>query len=127
MEDEGPRMKDEGLQTLLFCFALLLFLNLSTNASAQSSAEIHGRVIDEHGANIVGAEVRLSSRTGLQLFASTDTKGSFQFGELGQGSYFAEIKAPGFATFTSAEIQLARGQTENLDFKLKVATISESV
>ena len=114
-------------QILICCLALPLILNLSGNAVAQSSSAINGQVTDEQGANVVGAEVRLRLREALQLFTNTNANGSFKFGGLAPGSYFAEVKAAGFATAITEVIQLARGQTVTLDLKLKVATISESV
>jgi vitamin B12 transporter len=107
--------------------ALILILILSGIALGQNASSITGHVVDEQGANIAGADVRLRSREGLQLSASTDAKGSFRFDDLGSGVYFVEVKAAGFATLTTAEIRLDRGRTENLALKLKVAGISESV
>jgi iron complex outermembrane receptor protein len=107
--------------------ALVLVLALSAVAFGQNASSITGRVIDEQGANVAGADVRLRSRAGLQLSRATDANGAFRFDDLGSGVYFVEVKAVGFATLTTAEIRLDRGRTENLDLKLKVASISESV
>lgn len=106
---------------------LFLCLAFTANALAQTTASIKGRVTDEQGANIAGADVRLRSREGAQLAAITDAAGSFRFDRIAPGNYLVEVKTSGFATLNTAEIHLARGQAEHLDLKLKVAGISESV
>src|SRR2546428_3924025 len=93
-------------------FSLILyasFLTFCSTALAQSPASLTGHVIDEQGANVAGADVRLRSREGLQLSTATDANGSFRFEDLGSGAYFVEVKAAGFATLTTAEIRLDRG------------------
>jgi vitamin B12 transporter len=107
--------------------SLILILILSGVAFGQNNSSINGRIADEQGAVVAGAEVRLRSRGGLLLTTNTDANGSFAFNDLGAGAYFVEVKATGFATLTTVEIRLARGQTENLDLKLKIEAINESV
>jgi iron complex outermembrane receptor protein len=84
-------------------------------------------VVDEQGANVAGADVRLRSREGAQLATRTDTSGAFHFNNPGSGDYLVEVKTSGFATLTTAIIHLIRGQTQNLDLRVKVANVSESV
>jgi vitamin B12 transporter len=107
----------------------VLFVSLAfsmTPAVAQTHGSLSGHIRDEQGANIAGADVRLRSREGLQQSARTDTTGVFHFDNLGSGNYLVEVKAVGFATLTS-ELQLTSGQSEKLEFALKVAGINESV
>ena len=110
--------------SLLSMLTFLLAFCLST--PAQNSTSITGHVVDGQGANVADADVRLRSREGAQLATSTDTNGSFRFNNPGPGNYLVEVKKSGFATLTT-DVLLARGQTENLDLKLKVASINESV
>lgn len=108
--------------------ALLMLLCLcSINAFAQGGATVTGHVTDERGANIVGAEVVLRSRTGTRLFARTDANGVYGFKGLGAGDYIIEVKARGFASTTSDEIAVERAQTRTEDFKLNVAAVNENV
>jgi iron complex outermembrane receptor protein len=108
--------------------ALMLLMSVfSTNVFAQGGASLTGRVTDENGANVAGAEVRLRSRNGVPLFARTNGEGVYGFTGLGPGDYLLEVKARGFAAQTSENIRIERGATLTLDFRLSVATLNESV
>src|SRR4029434_2042968 len=50
-----------------------------------------------------------------------------KFENLRSGSYFVEVRANGFAVFTSEEIRFARGEDKQLAVQLNVASINESV
>src|SRR5207253_3941936 len=89
-------------------FALSLLFSLSTIAFAQGGSTITGRVSDEQGAIVVGAEVRLRSRSGLMILARTDERGVYGFNGLGPGEYILEVTARGFAAKTSDELRIAR-------------------
>ncbi|HEY6187427.1 MAG TPA: TonB-dependent receptor [Pyrinomonadaceae bacterium] len=109
--------------------AMLLMLSLySASAWAQSAGGVvEGRVTDEHGANVAGAEVRLRSREGLRLFGRTDQNGVYSFSGLGAGDYILEVKARGFAVTTSDSFRVERGETATRDLTLLVAAVNESV
>lgn len=109
------------------CFALLLLLSSSTGALAQGGASITGRVTDEQGASVVGAEVRLRSRSGLVILARSDESGTYAFNGLGPGDYFLEAKAQGFAVRSSDELRVVRGQVLSYDMRLAVEAVNESV
>lgn len=106
---------------------LILIATLSTVTFAQTITSITGQVTDERGGKISGADVRLRSRTGAQVSASTDNNGTFEFTDLPAGLYLVEVKAKGFSAFASEEIVVERGQAKHLDFTLKVAGVSENV
>ena len=119
------RIKATGTTVVLklaSLMALLIFLfSLSTNVSAQNGATITGRVKDERGAVVQGAEVRLRSRTGIKLFARTDENGVYGFNGLAPGDYILEVAARGFAVQTSEELHVERGQSVGRDFALSAA------
>jgi vitamin B12 transporter len=108
--------------------AIVLLLSLSTGAWAQGGgATISGRVSDEHGARVVGAEVRLRSRSGLLILARVDENGIYAFTGLAPGEYILEVKARGFAAQTSDELRVARSQVFNYDMTLAVKAVNENV
>ncbi len=109
------------LCVMLFCLALCV-----TPSLAQARAAIAGHVKDDLGANVVGAEVRLRSRNGLQQVTRTDANGLFSLNHLPSGDYLVEVKASGFATSTT-EVRLALGEAEQLEVSLKIAVINETV
>ncbi|MEA2206766.1 MAG: vitamin transporter [Blastocatellia bacterium] len=106
---------------------LIFFTSLSQVGLAQSSATISGRVNDQRGGAVAGAEVQLRSRTGPALAATTDNAGKFAFLNLAPGDYLLETTAAGFAAATSNELHLERRQTLTHDVTLRVATLSETV
>jgi vitamin B12 transporter len=111
-------------RTLLLAIVILM---ISTSALAQNMAAVGGRVADERGAGVAGAEVWLRSRTGAHLLLVTDGNGDYSFKYVVPGDYVMEVKAKGFATFTSNELRLVRGQSISNDVHLSVQAVSESV
>lgn len=107
--------------------AIIFALSISANVFAQSSGGITGTVTDENGAKIAGAQVVLTSSTGVHLNTSTDRNGTFEFNNLRSGSYFIEVKASGFSVLTSDEIRFTRGENKQLALELKVAAINANV
>ncbi|HEX8651823.1 MAG TPA: TonB-dependent receptor [Pyrinomonadaceae bacterium] len=106
---------------------LVLLSIFSVNAFAQKGATITGRITDERGANVLGAEVRLRSRVGTRLFARTNESGVYAFTGLAPGDYILEIKSRGFAALTSDEFRVEREQTATRDMTLAVAAVNENV
>src|SRR5438093_10698013 len=92
----------KSVANVLLVVATLLFAH-SGSVVAQQAAAIQGAITDEQGAKIVGAEVRLRSRDGLQLFSRSGREGAFAFAALEPGKYFVEVKAPGFSSLTTEE------------------------
>jgi len=107
--------------------ALVFVLSLSTTAFAQGIGGIKGTVTDENNGKVTGAQVVLSSSTGIHLNTSTDQAGTFEYKNLRSGSYFIEVKANGFSVFTSEEIQFERGETKQVAVQLRIASLSASV
>ena len=107
--------------------AIIFTLSLAASALAQSAGAIKGTVTDDNGAKIGGAQVVLSSSTGVNLNTTTDESGAFEYKNLRSGSYFIEVKANGFSTFTSEEIRFSRGENTDVAVQLKVAAINASV
>jgi outer membrane receptor protein involved in Fe transport len=110
-----------------FANALTILFILTVPAFAQGTGGITGTVTDENGAKVAGAQVVLSSGTGIQLNTSTDQAGSFEFKNLRSGRYLVQVKADGFSVFTSEEIQFSRGENKPVPVQLKIASINESV
>ena len=113
--------------TKMSLVATLFILVIATNVVAQRAGGISGTVTDENDAKVAGAQVVLNSSSGVHLSTATDEDGSFKFENLRSGSYFIEVKANGFSSFTSDEIQFVRGENKGITAQLKVASINESV
>src|SRR2546430_1165758 len=107
--------------------ALVITLVFSFTAFSQSRATIAGHVKDLRGASVAGAEVQLRSRSGIHLSATTDDNGAYSFMNLASGDYVVEVKAKGFASFTSNELRVTRGNSLTNDVQLSVETVNENV
>ena len=60
---------------------------ISTSAVAQNMASVRGRVTDERGAGVVGADVQLRSRSVAHLLLITDSNGDYSFSYVVPGDY----------------------------------------
>src|SRR3989449_4890967 len=107
--------------------ALVITLIFSFTAFSQSRTTIAGHVKDPRGAAVAGAEVQLRSRSGIHLSANTDDDGAYSFTNLASGDYVVEVKAKGFASFTSKELRVTRGNSLTNDVQLSVQTVNENV
>ena len=105
-----------------FALTLLFVLSLFLTAQAQGGATVSGHVTDERGANVAGAEVRLRTRSGMQLFGRTDQEGVYKFTGLGPGEYILEVTAQGFAANTSEALPVERGQSVKQAFQRSLAS-----
>jgi iron complex outermembrane receptor protein len=112
---------------LINTLTLLAILNLPSLAFAQDGSSIQGSVTDEHGAAVRGAEVHLRSRSATHSIAFTDGTGSYSFKNVAPGDYLLEVKAKGFATFTSKKLRIENGQSLTTNVQLSVAAVSENV
>ncbi|HYV24799.1 MAG TPA: TonB-dependent receptor [Pyrinomonadaceae bacterium] len=105
---------------------LVLIVLTSMIAQGQGRATISGRVADERNANVFGAEVRLTSRTGGTATTTSDGNGKFEFKNISAGDYILEVKAPGFSS-TVMPLTVALGQAVTKDVALSVEAVSETV
>ena len=110
-----------------FFLILAAIFTISISATAQNAASIRGRVTDERKANVLGAEISLQSRAGVHLLAVTDDNGEFSFKSIPPGDYVVEVRAKGFATFTSKSLNVDRGQSLANDVQLSIDSVSENI
>ncbi|HEX7330882.1 MAG TPA: TonB-dependent receptor [Pyrinomonadaceae bacterium] len=108
-------------------FAVGCILVAAIIVQAQGGSGIRGTVTDENDAKVAGAQVVLSSSSGVHLNTATGEDGTFKFENLRSGSYLIEVKANGFSTFTSEAIEFVRGENKQVAAQLKVASIDASV
>lgn len=116
-----------GLENLKLGGIVLAMLLSVSISYGQAQSSIIGSVSDEQGGKIAGADVQLKSRTGIQHSAITDRNGSFVFLGLNAGEYLLEVNAVGFSRYASEDLILDRGSEKELDVRLKVAAVNETV
>lgn len=111
---------------LVMLVMLITHTNATTQRQRAGGFTIKGHITDERGSLVAGAEVRLNSRTGLQLVAKTNSNGDYSFENVKTGNYIVEVNASGFAATISEEIKLQSGSVTQ-DFRLLVASVNENV
>src|SRR5689334_2668848 len=109
-------------------FALMCALGLAATAQAQTLVgTVQGKVSDEQGAVLPGVNATLTGPRGDQTVV-TDEKGEYRFVGVTPGSgYRLKVDLAGFASQERSDIVVEINRTLNVDFTLKVSSITESV
>lgn len=98
---------------------------------AQSQATtgvIEGRVSDESSAVLAGATVTLrNTATNFEKVVTTGSDGRFRGLLLPLGPYRIAVSADGFSTMVREGLDLAVGQTINLDIQLQVSAVEQEI
>lgn len=78
--------------------------------SLEGGAEVAGRVVDEHGAPVPGAQVWLTSTGGLRpLSTMSGSDGGFRFAAVADGGYLAGADKEGFARTGRVQVTVSGG------------------
>lgn len=106
-----------------------LICGFAAISTAQTTnGTITGTVTDPSGAAISGVQIQITNQeTGEQRSATTLDTGTYTVPQLPPGTYNVSIQKQGFAKETRNGVQLLVNQSATLDFKLSVATVSETV
>ena len=110
----------------LTLLTLFLFLLNFPNIHAQDldTISISGRVMDQNGALIPGAEIAATlSKTNLTRRTMTDAQGRYRLIQLEPGNYLIRISAHGFATQQIENVATVSGQSLQFDATLIPSTI----
>ncbi|HYP52142.1 MAG TPA: carboxypeptidase-like regulatory domain-containing protein [Pyrinomonadaceae bacterium] len=89
--------------------AISLALCAGAALARQAAGSVRGRVADERGGVIVGAEVTLAGAGGVERKVLTDAEGVYVFHGLTPGRYALKVSAPGFVGHESEGVEVARG------------------
>jgi hypothetical protein len=110
----------------LFSFGLLFLLAATLRAQTQTGA-LSGTVTDPSGASIAKSAVRLTNSMGASLDATTNKDGFYEFKNLAPGVYTLKAAAKNFALFTQENIQIASGQTQQINISLVIQMEEQKV
>ena len=112
------------LHVLILCaFALSAFAQ-----SESGSAAVEGTITDANANAVPGAIVTVRSLdTGYTRTLTTNEQGRFIASVMPVGMYVIEVKATGFATTRRESLQLIVGNTETVNLRLSVASVTETV
>ena len=93
-----------------------------------STATVTGRVVDEQGALVNGAQIRMTAvDTGVVFSAATNTDGIYTLTNLPIGSYTLQAAVPGFQTYLQTGILLRVNDHVQINIAMKVGQVTESV
>ena len=107
---------------------VVVFLLAATAAWAQSTGTVTGTVMDESGAVVPKAQVTVTNEeTQAQRRTTSGASGNYQVPFLPAGKYRIEVQAPGLQRQTVTALKLDVSRTVAQDFKLKPATVQETV
>jgi outer membrane receptor protein involved in Fe transport len=111
------------MRRLLFLPLLLVFIFAQTCLSQATKGVITGTVVDDGGAVLRGAQLKLLP---LGVNGATDDDGQFTFLAVPAGSYTVTVSFVGFKP-TETKVEVTAGQTQNLAIKLGVASKNEEI
>src|SRR4051812_42404132 len=91
----GPAAR--SCRAVASCLLAVLVLPCAQSQAQELTGSLIGKVVDEQGAAVKGAEVRVASpaRIGAPALQSTDDRGQWRFSALPSGIYSLDVTAPG--------------------------------
>ena len=114
-----------GVRVAALTFSLLL---PAIAVAQQGSAEMRGRVIDQQMAALPGVTVVVTNQdTGNFREATSEADGSWFMAALPPGKYQVAAQLQGFKKFLQQDIVLAVGNQLNIDVKLEIGAVEETV
>ena len=106
----------------------LLLLCSAAPAAAQSLSSVQGFVTDDTGAALAGVTVELVDRErGHRRTVVSGDRGFFALRALLSGEYDLTASLPGFRTVRREDLHLHVGQSVELDLRLGLASVEETV
>ena len=119
-------MKMRRMARLIF-FCMLAVAVLAPAAGAQTqTGTVEGKVLDQQGAVLPGANLTLRGPRGSQTTVS-DAQGAFRFVGVSPATYVLKVELTGFMPQEQADVIVGMGKTVLADFALKVGGLTESI
>ena len=116
-----------GISSVLLVFTVLAGAP-ALDAQAVSIASVTGRVIDEQGALVSGAQVKITRvDTGTVYNTTTNTDGIYALPNLPIGAYTLQAGSPGFQTYVQTGILLRVDDHVQINITMKVGAVTERV
>ncbi|MBZ5585297.1 MAG: TonB-dependent receptor [Acidobacteriia bacterium] len=110
-----------GLIALIFLLAMPVFAQTNTGI-------ISGRITDPTGAVVPNAQITVTqTETNVDAVSETNTDGLFRVPSLITGPYRVTVTASGFKKQVRDGLTLRIGENLNVEMKLEVGSVSESV
>jgi Carboxypeptidase regulatory-like domain/TonB dependent receptor-like, beta-barrel len=120
-------------RTCFYCLIIAVFAVVSVSgplvAQGRNTGALEGKVLDDQGGPLPGAEVIVSSPAliGGPQSRTTNAEGHYWFVLLPPGTYAVEAKLPGFVPSKVEQIRLFVGQTLTVNLALKVGALEAEI
>src|SRR6516164_1502661 len=119
---------EAGMLRKSFGAAILVLLACAAAFAQQTTGGVTGRVVDQQGAAVPGATVTAKNpSTGFTRTETSDAEGLYRLNALPVGIYEVTAELAGFTTVSKKDIEVNVGQTQSVDFALRVASVAETV
>lgn len=123
-----PRNRAPRPSRLLRLLAPVVFLLGPMLAQDASTGALRGTVVDSTGSRIAGAAVVLvNEATGFRHSVNSNSNGQFVFQLLSPGDYSCRATAAGMSPQVTPRLHVAVSGTTQIEFKLTVAGVKETV
>lgn len=114
--------------TLLFAIAVFSSAHVVALSQTSSTGAVSGRVLDNHGAVVIGAEVELrNSATGQTRKHLSNAYGQYAFFRVLPGEYKLVIRGAGFRQSTISRLKVEVTKAYSFDMVLEVGDVAETV
>jgi hypothetical protein len=91
-------------------------------------AQIAGRVTDQSGGYVAGAQIRVLDSSGKEIMRTTsDDRGEYGFSGLPDGNYRLEFESKGFRKLVMNNAQVSNGLGGEQDAALQVGTVTQAM
>jgi hypothetical protein len=104
-----------------------IFLSAGIAAAQQNTGGLRVKVVNDLDELVVGAKVEIVDAGGKAKSAATSSEGAATVNNLAPGAYTVRVTAKGFSFYENTEVSIAAGQRAELEVKLQVEIITESV
>ena len=91
-------------------------------ATSSTTGGINGTVVDDGGAPVSGASITVRGATTLRT--TTDSKGTFQLGDIPPGLYVVTAEKPGYQSASEHDYAIFAGEVEKVSITLPTASFS---
>ena len=117
-----------SINLLRITLACLLLSGMMFAQGVGASGDIRGTVTDPSGAVVSNATVTATDvDKGIKHTVTTDGSGQFHLTGLSPANYSVSVSKPGFQPEVAKSVVVNIGQTNNVDFPMKVSQVSEQI
>jgi hypothetical protein len=115
------------VRRVLTVLSLLLYFS-SPSLAQQGTADLRGRVVDQQGAVLPGVSVVVRNQeSGLFRETVSGSDGTFHLSAMSPGVYEVTAELSGFKKYTQRDVRLEVGRQAQVELKLEVGGLTESV